>query len=131
MISKKNLVKLGLLFLIPIVLGLLFYGYLVFDECRINQKYKETFELAKQIVASIEKYNQENGKYPQSLEDLIPEYIDGIKPPTWGNSGWVYGLEPQGFYFCIGYGKIKDDPILDLYPIIFYDYSGKYWIEDS
>jgi hypothetical protein len=35
--------------------------------------------------------------YPNSLAELVPEFLDQVPEPTWGLQVWIYGREPSGF----------------------------------
>lgn len=63
--------------------------------------YMETFKAASQIlnpvVAAIEKYHAQNGRYPDKLKELVPEYIPQLPPA------------PEGFFTYYG----KDNNWID------------------
>ncbi|MDH4240572.1 MAG: hypothetical protein OEW48_13510 [Phycisphaerae bacterium] len=53
---------------------------------------------------SLKAYFDDHGKYPDSLGDLVPKYLDQIKPPKRGQSGWLYSRTEKGnFSLEIGY----------------------------
>lgn len=50
------------------------------------------------VVKAINKYHVQNGIYPESLDELVPEYIEDLRSPltTWG---WLYLAETDQFSF--------------------------------
>ncbi|MHC4694376.1 MAG: hypothetical protein ACYS67_16675 [Planctomycetota bacterium] len=73
-------------------------------------------------------YHSEHGRYPNTLDDLIPKYITQIKPPPWGETGWLYKRHKKDFVLEVGYefGAGTDY----LYPFRFYSSSHGDWIVD-
>ncbi|MHC4084991.1 MAG: hypothetical protein ACYSU3_15705 [Planctomycetota bacterium] len=53
---------------------------------------------------SLKAYFDDHGKYLDSLGDLVPKYLDRIKPPKRGQTGWLYSRTEKGhFSLEIGY----------------------------
>jgi len=42
------------------------------------------------IIAALEKYKDERGSYPDTLQELEPTYIADISPPRYGDRKWDY-----------------------------------------
>jgi hypothetical protein len=50
----------------------------------------ESRALGQPIIAAIEQYKLAHEKYPESLGELVPEFLPSIPPPTAGNKVWFY-----------------------------------------
>lgn len=46
---------------------------------------------------ALKQFEKDNGKYPESLQDLTPRYLQTISPPAWGLGRWIYTVNPDGF----------------------------------
>ncbi len=86
----------------------------------------ETMKIGGDIINALETYHSEHGRYPNTLDDLIPKYITQIKPPPWGETGWLYKRHKKDFVLEVGYeiGAGTDY----LYPVRFYSSSHGSWI---
>ncbi|MGH7179842.1 MAG: type II secretion system protein GspG [Tepidisphaeraceae bacterium] len=51
---------------------------------------------ATQIIQAIDQFHMETGRYPESLEHLIPKYSAPFAAPAWGDGVWRYMLDPKG-----------------------------------
>lgn len=52
----------------------------------------ESKERGAALVAALQAYEREHGTYPRQLEDLVPEYVAAVEPPTWGLERWRYRM---------------------------------------
>jgi hypothetical protein len=59
-------------------------------------------EMAQPVIAAIVSYRQMQGKYPDQLDDLIPEYIAAIPKPSWRHS-YCYDLREDGLSFTLAF----------------------------
>lgn len=74
------------------------------EKADIRADIKDTFYTAGEIMNSLQAYFDDHGKYPDSLSDLVPKYLDRIKPPKRGQTGWLYSRAEKGnFSLEIGY----------------------------
>jgi len=73
------------------------------------------------IIQAIEKYEEDNGTLPNSLNDLTPKYMNTIPTPRWGNKEWKYHNK-NGTEYGLNVSKGKHE-----YPIIFYESSSASW----
>ena len=48
------------------------------------------FEIGDQIVAAVERFRKDHGRYPQALTELVPTYLAAIKQPAYGQRQWDY-----------------------------------------
>lgn len=85
----------------------------------------ETISIGDEIVKALDSYFGEHGKYPGSLEALVPKYLDEIKAPPWGEA-WKYEAYHKGFLLKTGYRGSGES----YYPSMSYDSVGKTWIDD-
>jgi len=84
---------------------------------------KDTFDTAGELLSSLEAYFGDHGKYPDSLGDLVPKYLDQIKPPKVGQTGWIYSRGENGnFVLEIGYESYCGLS----YPVI-YNFINRGW----
>jgi hypothetical protein len=79
------------------------------------------------IVEQLERFHTEEGRYPESLDDLVPEYLTEIPHPTDGE-GFFYEPRDNGFRLKFGYWFVKD---IDLYPRCCFSSSEKKWLIDE
>ena len=54
-------------------------------------------ENALPIVESLDRYHADHGYYPQTLDELVPTYLDDLRTPPmlWG---WLYATEGDEFW---------------------------------
>ncbi|MHC4694377.1 MAG: hypothetical protein ACYS67_16680 [Planctomycetota bacterium] len=72
---------------------------------------------------SLKAYFDNHGKYPDSHGDLVPKYLDRIKPPKRGQTGWLYSRTEKGnFSLEIGYESYCGLP----YPVV-YNFVDRGW----
>ena len=62
-----------------------------------NEESKNSTEIGDQIVEAIERYYQDKGIYPNSLNDLVPVYIEEI-PKTFTGRGFAYVLHSPDYF---------------------------------
>ncbi|MFH1748865.1 MAG: hypothetical protein ABIG44_17675 [Planctomycetota bacterium] len=48
------------------------------------------------LVTALRCYYKDKGQFPKILAELVPNYIEHIPPPTWGNDEWDYEADPSG-----------------------------------
>jgi phosphoglycerol transferase MdoB-like AlkP superfamily enzyme len=68
-----------------------------------HEKLLRTQSIGLEIMAALSNYKNNNGQYPDRLDDLVPNYLEKIEMPPYGNVGWVYSAEPNNFYLGAGY----------------------------
>lgn len=78
---------------------------------------------AETIGRSLVAYKEKEGRYPRTLDALVPRYIDEIRPPVAGYSKWQYAvLSDDSYILSFGRGT-------ECYPGHHYD--GKHWRFDT
>ena len=70
---------------------------------RINtlQDVEDTIEIGNRLVKNIEKYKNKYGKYPEKLEDLVPEFYDKVpktKMKYYDNNNFNIRYKKYSFY---------------------------------
>jgi len=45
---------------------------------------------ADQVIKALEAYKKANGRYPDKIEQLAPNYLNPIPTPDWGTRRWEY-----------------------------------------
>lgn len=114
-----------LLFVISLsLLGL--FGAAVIAEKLEARRVQETYRRAAAICQALDQYLAREGKYPPSLDRLIPMYSQTIPAPAAGNRKWVYEAPRDGAYFVLGFEGDSVD-----YPSHFYDSKSCTWDVDT
>jgi hypothetical protein len=55
------------------------------------------------IIAALEKYKKAEGVYPESLEQMIPNYLDQIVSPSYGEQVWRYFPDAKRTSFSLSF----------------------------
>lgn len=79
------------------------------------------------LIDVLEEYRRKNGEYPNTLEQLVPSYIDHIPLPEWGTNIWEYNRaadKKRGY--SLGVRKKDDD-----YVGFEYDSPSQKWVYDQ
>lgn len=76
------------------------------------------------IIVALEKYKNDNGKYPSSLDLLVPDYLQGIWPPIMGPKEWIYYEDSDGQVFHIRAETNLSEGALDYESDIGFWYHG-------
>jgi hypothetical protein len=58
----------------------------------------EDLQRGDQIVAAVEQYKLDKGRYPDALSALVPQYISAIQNPRYGKRQWEYRTYPDGAF---------------------------------
>lgn len=81
---------------------LLFYAYptLIYTCEIIDLGYavKKTHHNGEKIVAAIESYYEKNGRYPDCLAQLLPEYLPEIPPSFFDVREWYYYRTSEDYF---------------------------------
>jgi len=64
--------------------------------------YKVTRERAETVIAALERWKARQGRYPVTLEELVPSELPRLDPPLVGKGVWEYG-RPQAEVFELGF----------------------------
>ncbi|MCC7387855.1 MAG: hypothetical protein IT431_03715 [Phycisphaerales bacterium] len=78
-------------------LGMLFGNGLVLRDT--PRAYAESRARADGIVEALGRYHAAKGRYPGSLEELTPQFLDVLRPPLVGKGRWTYSAGPDGGYY--------------------------------
>ncbi|MDI6826875.1 MAG: hypothetical protein QME62_00150 [Armatimonadota bacterium] len=105
--SKLSCLKIGAISCLVLVLVIIIGSYWLYRVIASNPAFKKGFEEVKamatctaqlqEIYRALERYNQKNGRYPSSLGELYPDYLENRKilfcpsdkSPS-GQSSYVY-----------------------------------------
>jgi hypothetical protein len=85
---------------------------------------KESEQKGNELIAAIEAYRSDNGRYPPGLSDLIPGYIQSVSPPTAGTRRWDYRAHDDGKRFVLKFEMNGG------YPCSYFDSQHEAWYED-
>src|SRR5262245_51261638 len=82
-----------------LIVGLAFAG--CSDPSWSIKKTNESKARGARIVAALNNYYSDHGKFPQNLQELVPKYLARLEPPTAGNCQWVYITPPDLSVFSL------------------------------
>jgi type II secretory pathway pseudopilin PulG len=111
--------------------GVAVYMYAHRDEGRLEQ----SKERGARIVQALSSYHAEQGTYPETLDELVPEHIGAVEPPSWGLERWTYrrytpadvsasdGAPHDVVYFQLSVAANESG-----YPVLFYDLAASRWV---
>ena len=113
-------------FLITVAILLLLSGIIVYYSFIVEERDRvATIDIGNEIVEALQAYTKDYGKYPDLLDELVPEYLKEIKKPLWGTSGWVYDWNSTHISLKVGYKTHEQ-----LYPLMIYDPEHG-WVYDT
>jgi hypothetical protein len=78
------------------------------------------------IINAIRAFHMDRGAFPATLEDLVPNYLMAIVPPSAGNPRWQYRVERDGRGFILLLGANKGN-----YPNRYYSSKADSWSMDE
>jgi hypothetical protein len=82
------------------------------DSARKNAQANKT--AAQTVVSALKNYKAATGRFPPSLQQLIPKYLPSL-PKLSGSTTWSYQVEPDGANFILTYVGYSSD------------WTGSYW----
>ncbi len=89
-----------------------------------SQKEKaDSIAIGNTIVIQIKKYRAKYGKFPDRLDDLVPEFLPAIPDPVAGERKWRYSFNEYRFYLQCS--------VPSGYPHYIYDQKTNEWYEDN
>ena len=102
---KSKIIAIGLVILAlsPFLYGLGISVYRL--EIQGPRQRAQSREDGKRIVEALHKYERQNGRYPNSLEDLAPELLDSV--PTLPNGeAFQYDVGEESFSLVFNVGRM-------------------------
>lgn len=104
-------------------MGLLEFAY-EYGTGQLNPRWRHGFVTESEargdsLVGALKRYNADHGHFPKSLNDLVPKYIQQVRPPVAGNKKWDYWTSGEKFSLRFA----DDDPLLPEYYIEDRDYE--------
>ncbi|MGD8452101.1 MAG: hypothetical protein PVJ57_09810 [Phycisphaerae bacterium] len=66
---------------------------------------EESKRIGDRILEACAAYHEDHGRYPASLDKLVPEYLDRIEPPVAGSKTWRYGGNDEACTLTFGQGE--------------------------
>lgn len=119
---------------VAIGLGAIVYAYAHKDEGALEQ----SKERGAVLVAALDSYRQAHGTYPAALDELVPEYVAVIEPPTWGLARWRYRrYTPEDVAAPAAAPSDSVSPVFfqlsvaadeSGYPVLYYDLPAQRWV---
>lgn len=98
------------------------YLYAHRDEGRLE----ESKRVGAEVVAGLIAYHSDEGTYPERLDELVPQYLPEVPPPTWGLERWSYERYSPAddiVYFRIAVAANESG-----YPVLYYDLAASRWV---
>lgn len=114
--GRRRLFAGAIVFLFPLAI------FFSMEVGRINSSESMTEEQAIVIAHALDQYHADNGHFPETLGELVPQYLTGLKEPStlWG---WLYMANEKDF--SIGY--VSDVDSWSGYYICFYASNTSLW----
>lgn len=88
--AGQTVKKLPVTEIVVVLLALLAGAGVYWWAHRDQGSLEQSKEVGAAIVEGLEMYRARHGTYPATLEELVPEYIPRVEPPTWGLERWRY-----------------------------------------
>jgi hypothetical protein len=86
---------------------------------------KPPLSSAKPLIEALDTYRNSTGKYPETLDRLVPEYLETIPTPKWGKNEWKYEKTDWDSY-ALEVRRYKDG-----YEGYYYYNSPNSWVYDQ
>jgi hypothetical protein len=69
-----------------------------------------SWERGTEIIGALASFRADKGKYPDTLDALVPQYLAEIKPPLVGRPEWGYRARNEGQVFDLWFadGELTD-----------------------
>jgi len=118
--KKQNLIIFGALF------ASLFFSVVAWNLIG-ELELKKSQETGETIIEAIEEYKKQEGTYPNSLTELVPQYLKYIPQPTVGlinKQKFFYGKSENDEYFWLGFPYAA-------WTLCQYSSDSKEWIVDD
>jgi hypothetical protein len=100
--SRPSRTAFGVALIVSGVIGGIFARYLNLNQVKANQN------LGEQVAAALKDHWDARGNYPESLADLVPDFLVHLPVPSVGvlASPWYYTSSEQVGGFVLGYRAI-------------------------
>ena len=85
---------------------------------------------AEPVITALRRYKAKHGSFPKALQDLVPEFLDRVPRPPWGDAPWAYEIDAKDGSFTLGCGE-ECDAAGNLYPVDWWIESKGIWYFDS
>lgn len=122
--SKSNARLVGILLLVALIcVGVLWLMWPTPDRWD-QEAQQQTMAAAEPMIQALWQHIDDVGEPPDSLQDLVPGYIDQIPVPVVGSQAWSYRKTQHGFTLSV-MASDADPPSAVLMMII-----GPYGIDD-
>jgi hypothetical protein len=96
------------------IFAILFYALWVWsDRFDIERWDKQSLQVSmsrgNEIADALKSYKKENGRFPKTIDELVPKYIHWILPPEVADvKKWKYSLTEKGFYLEFGNSSYRE-----------------------
>ena len=81
------------------------------------------------LISKLYLFRERNGKFPNALTDLVPDYIDSLPLPSAGGKEWDYTVK-DGKSFFLWFGMPRDSR-WGGYPSCIYNSRSGNWYKDE
>ena len=77
------------------------------------------------IVGALNRYERQNGRYPTSLDDLAPKYLEKIPRSKYGSRKWEYKAGSKSGYRWFRFQiRYQDGPVISVGYVCLCEASG-------
>lgn len=97
------------------------------DWHRLEATLEQSKGTGDRIVAQIERFHSDHGRYPERLDDLVPDYLPAIPRPGDG-VGYFYSRKDEVYQLSFGFWFTEG---IDLYPRCTWDSRDHAWHVDA
>ena len=95
----RSVKRILLLFASTLFLALIFLAWWRYDGVNWYEGRREKvgppFEAGNKVLKYLGEYRAKYGKYPESLDALVPEFTDHIPAPEWGTNSWTFFFDDE------------------------------------
>lgn len=97
---------------------------------------EESKQVGAVLVEALYRYQEERGSFPDELEQLMPDYVEAVEPPSWGLQRWRYrrytaaDVAPDASVADGGreYFQLSVAASASGYPVLYYDLEARRWV---
>ncbi len=81
------------------------------------ERQTETIARGDRIGVALMLWHESHGSFPESLNDLVPVFLDEVPHPVAGVTRWYYERTPRGFRLTFGTHTLGGGGVNSLYPV--------------
>jgi hypothetical protein len=90
---------------------------------------KRSISTGDRLIANLYLFHERNGKFPNELTELIPDYIDSLPLPSAGGKQWEYSPR-EGNRFFLWFGMPRNSTWNGYPSCLFDSRKGKWYVDE-